>query len=1416
MVPESTASSPANLLVVDDTPANLRVLTRMLSRRGYAVQVANSGTLALELVRSHPPDLILLDIMMPDMDGYEVCDRLKAAPETGEIPVIFISVLNESLNKAKAFLVGGDDYITKPFEIVEVIARVEHQLKLRSLQRQLQQEVEHHKATTRRLRILERAVAESTNGIAIADAQAPDRPLIYVNRGFERITGYKREQVLGKNCRFLHGKQHDQPALDSLRAALEKGEPCQVRLQNYRRDGTPFWNELSISPVYDEDGTVSHFIGVQTDVSARVAVEEALRDSQSRLAEAERLAHLGYWCFDLDSRTIAWSDEVFRIYGLDPLLAHPTYERLLEQTHPEDIPLFEENVRRCVAEGKPYEHEIRIFRPDGEMRHTLGKGEVSRDSSGRPAQIFGTVQDITERKRAEAALWEYQQFLQLIMDSVPQAIFWKNQDLVYLGCNRNFAVAAGLKSTQDVIGKTDYDLPWGETEGDWYRQCDRRVMDSDKPEYRFLETMLRHDGLPRWIETSKIPLHDASGNVVGILGAFDDITEQREMEEALWERESLLRTLGDNLDRGVIYQLIREADGSFHFSYISAGIERWLGVTPEAVMDDPRILYDLIVAEDRRRYDRLLETSCRDLSAFSMQMRKRTPDGGIRWSGLRAVPRRRSDGGTIWDGLEMDITDLKQAEGQLAERETRLRAIFEQAAVGINQADFHSGLFIRANRRFCELLGYTEAELYRKTYREVTHPEDVKRYEGLMARLYQQQIPSLSIEKRYIRKDGTPIWTQVSLSLIFDAEGRPISDLAIVVDISDRRRVQQALKQSQARLESLATNIPGAIYSYVARCPDVFWFEYMSEGSRELFGVEPEQVLAEPNRLPEQIHPDDREGYYRKVVASMTDLTPFSHEWRHVLPSGETRWILGNSRPERRENGDVVWHGVVLDVSDRKQAEKELLQAKERAELASQAKSTFLANMSHELRTPLNAVLGFAQILSHADNLTAGQHNNLRIIQRSGEHLLSLINDILDLSKIEAGRVTIASSAFDLWRMMDELRDLFGLKASQKNLHLNCVRSPDVPQFIRGDRLKLRQILINLLGNAIKFTDGGRVELRASRVSESDSEPTCRLRLGVADTGVGMTPEEVSQLCEPFFQARAGVESQEGTGLGLSICQKYLHLLGSRLEIRSQVGEGTAFEFELDVMPAESESDDSRPRKEAIALSANVRPRPLDDRTRPRILIVEDKLYNRQLLQQMLSPLGVELREARDGLEAIAVWQSFRPHLIWMDLRMPRADGYEATRAIRKLERSRTPAAGAPERTVIIALTASAFEEERILAIEAGCDDFLYKPIQMSTLLAYLSDYLGVRYTEAEVAAAVESEPPDAARVAEQLARMSPGWRAALADAVMTLNEAEIQQLVGEIPPERSELAIALRHCAENFDYEQIWQMLEEQTDLKS
>lgn len=766
----------------------------------------------------------------------------------------------------------------------------------------------------------------------------------------------------------------------------------------------------------------------------------------------------------------------------------------------------------------------------------------------------------------------------------------------------------------------------------------------------------------------------------------------------------------------------------------------------------------------------------------------------------------------------MDIIDVKEIEEGLARRETQLRAIFEQAAVGINQAEIKSGLFIRANQCFCELLGYSEDELYQKTFEQVTHPEDLIRCRPLMQQLHRGEIESVSLEKRYLHKNGMAIWTKGSFSLIYNSQGEAISHLAIVVDISDRRRAEEALKSSQARLESIATNIPGAIYSYIVRPDNSFSFEYISEGCRELFELEPEQVLADATILLKQIHPDDVETYYEKIMDSQADLSSFSHEWRHILPSGKTRWILGNCRPEKRPNGDILWQGVVLDISDRKQAEEELVRAKELAEEANQAKTTFLTNMSHELRTPLNAILGFTQLLNYGDNLTEHQHNNLNIIQRSGEHLLSLINDILDLSKIEAGRVTVSNDDFDLWRMLEEMKDLFSLKASQKNLYLDCVYSSDLPRYIRGDRLKLRQIMINLIGNAIKFTEEGRVLITADHKLISSSPPICCLQIAVNDTGVGMTPEEIAQLYEPFFQAKAGIDSQEGTGLGLTICQKYLQLMGAEIEIISEVGNGTIFQFKLPVEIPKNHPNkkDFKPPQIPDKIDDNYRK---NNRKYPqRILIVEDNSDNQQLLYQILSPLGFQIQQATDGEEAIAIWQNFRPHLIWMDLRIPLIDGYEVTKEIRRREKSLGISSDSQDKTIIIALTASAFVEERSEAIKAGCDEFVHKPIEVPKIMTYIAKFLGNDYQSTETIEVVESIYPNVDKnvdkIANQLAQMPLEWRTALADAVMTLNEPEINSLIEEISPQASELASALSQFAINFDYESIWEMLEVQNDL--
>lgn len=491
--------------------------------------------------------------------------------------------------------------------------------------------------------------------------------------------------------------------------------------------------------------------------------------------------------------------------------------------------------------------------------------------------------------------------------------------------------------------------------------------------------------------------------------------------------------------------------------------------------------------------------------------------------------------------------------------------------------------------------------------------------------------------------------------------------------------------------------------------------------------------------------------------------------------------------------------------------------ARERAETANRAKSVFLSNMSHELRTPLNAILGFTQILDRSQTLGSSDREHLQIISRSGEHLLSLINDVLELSKIEAGRATLQPDRVDLLDLLENLVSLLNLQAARKGLDLRLVRSPSLPQWVKTDANKLRQVLLNLISNAIKFTEQGQVVLRvdtnlSAPQSSLVSSHAFELTFAVEDTGPGIAPEEISLLFEPFMQTTTGQQKQQGTGLGLSLSRQFVQLLGGHLQVDSQPGQGARFYFtlSLDAMPA--------PPPEDIPASAPIVGL-VPGQPRYRCLIVDDRWENRRVLRDILQPLAVELKEAVDGATAVSLWSAWSPHLIWMDIRMPDMDGYQATRLIREREAKRLQTADVSPQSdhqavatyqpvKIVAVTAGAFETDRAEVLAAGCDDFVRKPFRAQDLFACMVKHLGAefRYATHETTPVSPRNADDSSELCEvtpaMLAQLSQPWQEAFHAAVQRADDDDMLSLLVRIEADQPTLAQALRHLVETFQLE--------------
>ncbi|MGD1866701.1 MAG: PAS domain S-box protein [Phormidesmis sp.] len=946
------------------------------------------------------------------------------------------------------------------------------------------------------------------------------------------------------------------------------------------------------------------------------------------------------------------------------------------------------------------------------------------------------------------------------------------------------------------------------------------------------------------------------------------------------QSEATLQTLVTNIP-GTVYRCL--ANDTWNMLFISDSILDISGYPASDFIDDKvRKFGDIVYPGDLKATAEAIETAVSRQEPYLIEYRIIDVTGQIRWVYDKGRGVCDREGKLLHlEGVFIDITPQKHAEEAMFESEERYHSLFEDAPIALWEEDFS------AVKRYLEekkiLNEVNDFEAYFKAHPD-TVQQCIKRVkildvnqatlqlfeaeekEDILKRLinpthpsvtegFQKELTSLCRgETSFEAELANYTLTGKKKHVIFKEFITPGHEedwsraLISIIDITDRIEAQAQLATSEAKYRTLNESTQDAVMLINSQ-----GFIDCNPATLAIFGCQEKSEFAgkTPADFSPVKQPDGRSSAraIKATIAKAIRAGTYNFEWTHrrkdvTLFPAEV-WLTSMEIDSKG-----VVQAVVRDITRRKRVESEVLKAKETAEIANKAKSEFLANMSHELRSPLNAILGFSELMTHSTLLPKEHQDDVTIINRSGEYLLSLINDVLDMSKIEAGRTVLSPIDFDLHSLLEDLHGMFKLKAEEKQLQLSLNRTPDLPKYIYTDQAKVRQVLINLLNNAIKFTQQGNVTLNVrEQLQETDQDiitetavPSAKplaLHFEITDTGVGIEPDEVDTIFEPFVQSKSGISSQEGTGLGLPISRQFVQLMGGDIEITSRTATptaeisktetfGTTVRFCIQAQEGNKDNIVSTGIQRKII---GLRP----GHPHYRLLIVDDKAPNRQLLVKLLSPLGFALKEATNGKEATEVVASWQPHLIWMDLRMPIMDGFEATARIRQhsqttleqatLEQSALEQTalktGSSDNTAIIqpkiiALSATSYQTDRIAAQKAGCDDFIRKPFNNSDIYDATAKYLNLRYRYQSETDSLGPDTEENANIAANisidtaaLSTLAPQLVTDLEAATRRLQWKTIFHIIEQIRHEDAELARALSATVHNFQYAQVLDAIE-------
>jgi PAS domain S-box-containing protein len=1156
----------------------------------------------------------------------------------------------------------------------------------------------------------------TTNAVIITDA---NRRVLWVNDAFTRMAGYTLEEMAGRVPGHVLFSTNTNPAtIEAMFECLSNGRGFQGELLNRAKDGSDYWVQIDMQPRRDDEGTLLGFMAVESDITERKTFQLEQDRTMAELAGFFESSLELLCILDLQGRYVKVNSVWEGLLGLS--CEELCTREFREFVHPDDLPSCEQRLRTIASDGPLESFRNRYRGKDGTWRTLEWRASV------RGSLIYGAARDVTERIEMERALLEQIERTTMALDGGDLGTWdWELQTDT-LKVNERWAAMVG--ETLDTVGDTT-DAWASRVHPEDLPVCKARLWDymNDGVPYHDVQFRMRHrDGHWRWMRASgKVVSWDDRGEPIRMVGTHADVTDLVLSEE---RQRVVLQRMELALQAGQMGVWDWDLDtGEFTCD------ERWASILGERVEDlvpDASTLFARVHPSDIEA----LETEIQRHTSghqrqFAAQCRMRHLDGSWRWvriAGRSIRPSRNHEGGRLV-GIQMDVHEQVKAQAESARRETVLANTARMAGIGGWELEVPSMELHWSDQ--VHMIHELPPEYVPTVDLAIGFYEDDSREEiteGLRRAIECGE--PFDMECRFVTAKGRRRWVRSVGEAVYEG-GKVVGVAGAFQDITEHVAQRRSIEEANRELEVAQSISRMGSWRYDARTERVEWSRHLFE----LFELSPEGGAPTTEQILGHYIEEDSSRLAEAIDRALRDGTAYAMTLRRKEAGNGVWHVAVEGRASLEESGEVIGlFGTARDVTAEVEREAALRDAQLRAEDASRSKTEFLANMSHEIRTPMTAILGYADLLDDP-TLSHGQRSeHVETIKRNGEHLLTIINDILDVSKIEAGRMLVESLEVGPAELLGEVARLMRVKADAKGLGLALERRTAIPELVVTDPTKLRQILVNLVGNAVKFTAKGNVSVT---MGYEPLGPSGTLWFEVRDTGIGMTPQQLEHVFTAFTQADASTTRRfGGTGLGLRISRRLANLLGGDIRVQSVPGEGSVFTASISASAvAGAKQLPAGPM--SLSTSAGVSPAPTGSEgdgslAGTRILLMEDGLDNLRLIGTHLRRAGASVTTAEDGRQGLSLLtvdgtaegalKGAAPFdVIVTDMQMPEIDGYAV------VEMLRARGCSLP----IVALTAHSMLADRARCLAVGCDAYAAKPASRQQLVDVIVEAMSVRAT---------------------------------------------------------------------------------------